>query len=125
MRILEKNNMKDGMNFFQELKSVNKSSPKFIVILCFFLFVFSTVSLASSETLEVDLVEWSGTQAGVSLTNDVILVGDTYMTSVISIAKNTVVTIDLNGYMLKGAGNGTIIDNKGTLTIKDSRPNSR
>lgn len=125
MEILEKNNMKDGMNFFQKVKRVNKSSSKFIVILCFFLFVFSTVSLASGETLEVDLVEWSGTQAGVSLTSDVILVGDTYMTSVISIAKNTVVTIDLNGYMLKGAGNGTIIDNKGTLTIKDSRPNSR
>ena len=70
-------------------------------------------------------VEWSGTQSGVTLTDDIILVADTYMTSKITIPKNEEVIIDLNGYMLHGAGNGTIIDNNGKLTIKDSRPTYR
>lgn len=125
MKSLVGSDLKRVTKLWKKGKSDNKSFYKFILILFFFLFISPTRLLASGETLEVDLVEWSGTQAGVSLTNDVILVGDTYMTSVISIAKNTVVTIDLNGYMLKGAGNGTIIDNKGTLTIKDSRPTHR
>ena len=81
------------------------------------LFVLSGVVSAAEE--------WSGTQAGITLTTDVQLVGDTYMTSTISIPKDTVVTIDLNGHMLHGPSSGTIINNKGQLTIKDSRPNYR
>lgn len=74
------------------------------------------------ETL--DYLEWSGTVNGLTLTKDVVLVGDTYMTSKITIPKSTIVTIDLNGYMLHGSGDGSIIDNNGSLTITDSRPNS-
>ena len=72
----------------------------------------------------LDYLEWSGTVEGLTLNKDVVLVGDTYMTSIISIPKNTAVTIDLNGYMLHGSGSGAIIDNQGKLTIIDSRPNS-
>ena len=83
--------------------------------LIFFIFVGKTFAAE----------EWSGTHSGITLTSDVILVGDTYMTSKITIPKNEEVTIDLNGYMLHGSGKGTIIENNGKLIIKDSRPTYR
>ena len=93
--------------------------------------ILETLSVLPNAATEVenpiqtlDYLEWSGTVAGLTLNKDVVLVGDTYMTSKITIPKSTTVTIDLNGYMLHGSGEGSIIDNNGTLTIIDSRPNS-
>ena len=90
--------------------------------------LLETLSILPNGSLEnevklLNYLEWSGTVSGLTLTQDVVLIGDTYMTSKINIPSGTIVTIDLNGYMLHGSGNGTIIDNDGTLTIKDSRPN--
>lgn len=75
------------------------------------------------EPLRAGYQTWSGTQPGGDVTTDILLVGDTVLTNKIVIAAGTSVTLDLNGYMLQGSGSGCIIDNDGTLTIRDSRPN--
>ena len=72
----------------------------------------------------LDYLEWSGEVEGLTLNKDVVLVGDTYMTSTISIPSSAKITIDLNGYMLHGSGSSVIFQNNGTLTIIDSRPNN-
>ena len=61
------------------------------------------------------------------LKNDTIyqLTEDTKLIKNLSVEKNTVVTIDLNGYVLCGTGDGTIINNNGNLTLKDSNPNRK
>lgn len=66
--------------------------------------------------------EWSGTVEGGTITTDVLLTGDTYLTSIIEIPDGAKVTIDLNGYMLHGTGTTGVINNSGKLTIRDSRP---
>ena len=56
--------------------------------------------------------------------------GSSYLNSNITLTNNIVipagnqVTIDLNGHVLKGNGNGSVITNNGTLTIKDTNPNN-
>lgn len=107
-------------------KKIYSINCGYVIILLLMIFLnilnFNCFTYAS----EIDgnsALEWSGEQAGLTLKSNVILVGDTYMTSKIEIPKSTVVTIDLNGYMLHGNGESTIIVNSGVLTIKDSRPN--
>jgi len=39
----------------------------------------------------------------------------------VTVPENRTITLDLNGYVLKGTGSGSVITNNGTLTIKDSR----
>ena len=89
--------------------------------------IIETLSVLPNGDIEnpvkvLEYLEWGGEQAGMTLTQDVVLIADTYMTSKITIPSGANVTIDLNGYMLKGNGTSEIFSNNGKLTIVDSRP---
>lgn len=87
------------------------------IILCFifFLMFITKNSFAATGTIL--------TSAGGSLES-----GSYYLNSNITLTNNIVVpsgktvTIDLNGYVLKGNGTGSVITNNGTLVIEDSNP---
>lgn len=89
------------------------------------LFALCLIPAFSIEVVAADSELIELTSAGGALpTGSYILKDNVKLSKNLTIASGVYVTIDLNGYMLRGTGAGSVIVNNGTLTIKDSRPDS-
>ncbi|GEM_PF-3363982 len=97
-------------------KLTTKVSLILLMILTFVVLLGVNVGAASTEIT-------SGTKT-LTLKNsgEYVLNGD--VTRNIKIPSYSDVTIDLNGHVLCGTGNGSVITNNGYLTIKDSNPDA-
>ena len=77
-----------------------------------------TVTAAAADETEIPV-------AGGALSGDYKLTADTTVSSQLTVADNSTVTIDLNGFTLSSSDTGQcVIANKGNLTIKDMSENA-
>ena len=77
-----------------------------------------TVTAAAADDTEIPV-------AGGALSGDYKLTADTTVSSQLTVADNSTVTIDLNGFTLSSSDTGQcVIANKGNLTIKDMSENA-
>lgn len=110
--------MKQNKEIF--LKNISLSSIIFTLIIVL-LFSIGIANESLAEEFEYIFPE----NGNLENNKTYVLTNDTELTNNLNIDSGYTITIDLNGYVLKGNGNGAVITNKGNLTIMDSSPNRK